>query len=53
VVGFARSLISENFAQVWLFFIGGLFIFVVLVMPNGLAGVLGQLTARRRPETTT
>ncbi len=53
VVGFARSLISENFAEVWLFFIGGLFIFAVLVMPNGFAGVLGQLKARRRPETAT
>lgn len=48
LVGFARSMISENFATLWLFFVGGLFIFVVLAMPNGLAGLLDQLAARRR-----
>ncbi len=60
LVGFAKSLFSENFATLWLFFIGGLFIFVVLVMPNGLAGLLDQLAGRRpftrpqlaSPETT-
>jgi len=51
LVGFARSLISENFAQVWLFFVGGLFIFVVLFLPNGLAGLPGQIVARRRART--
>jgi len=52
LVGFSKSLFSENFPTRWLFFIGGLFIFVVLVMPDGLAGVLGQLTARRRASPT-
>jgi urea transport system permease protein len=47
LVGFAKSLFSENFATLWLFFIGGLFIFAVLAMPNGLAGLLGQLTTSR------
>ena len=51
LVGFSKSLFSENFATLWLFFIGGLFIFVVLFMPNGLAGVLGQFGKRRAPET--
>ena len=48
LIGFTRSLISENFATLWLFFIGGLFMFVVLVMPNGLAGLPSQVTTRRR-----
>jgi len=49
VIGFAKSLFSENFPTLWLFFMGGLFIFVVLAMPAGLAGILGQLIARRTP----
>lgn len=49
LVGFTRTLISENFATLWLFFVGGLFMFVVLAMPNGLAGLPGQLGPRRRP----
>ncbi|MBI5068637.1 MAG: urea ABC transporter permease subunit UrtC [Deltaproteobacteria bacterium] len=48
LVGFARSVISENLATLWLFFVGGLFMFVVLVMPNGLAGLPAQLASRRR-----
>ena len=51
LVGFSKSLFSENFPTLWLFFIGGLFIFVVLAMPNGLAGILGQLAARRSART--
>jgi urea transport system permease protein len=52
LVGFAKSLFSENFATLWLFFIGGLFIFVVLAMPNGLAGLLDQLAVRRSSRST-
>ena len=43
LVGFMKSYLSEQFPESWLFFLGGLFIFVVMVMPNGLAGVLDQL----------
>lgn len=43
LVGFTKSYLSEQFPESWLFFLGGLFIFVVMVMPNGLAGVLDQL----------
>lgn len=38
VVNFAKSLLSEQFPQVWLFFQGALFLIVVLVLPNGLVG---------------
>jgi urea transport system permease protein len=47
LIGFAKSLFSENFATLWLFFIGGLFMFAVLALPNGLAGIPAQLAARR------
>ena len=48
LVGWAKSLFSENFPTLWLFFIGGLFIFVVLFMPNGLAGVVQQIINRKQ-----
>ncbi|OQW59339.1 MAG: urea ABC transporter permease subunit UrtC [Proteobacteria bacterium SG_bin9] len=39
VVNFAKTMFSESFPQLWLFGLGGLFIAVVLVFPNGLAGI--------------
>ncbi|WP_182480573.1 urea ABC transporter permease subunit UrtC [Peribacillus asahii] len=35
----AKSFFSESYPDFWLFFLGGLFILVVLVMPNGLVGL--------------
>jgi urea transport system permease protein len=40
LVNFAKSLLSERFPDVWLFFQGGLFLLVVLVLPNGFVGLL-------------
>jgi urea transport system permease protein len=39
VVNFAKTFFSEQFPQLWLFMIGGLFIGVVMVFPRGLAGI--------------
>jgi urea transport system permease protein len=39
LVNTGRSLFSENFPQLWLYFMGGLFICVVVFMPNGIAGL--------------
>ena len=39
LVNTGKSLFSENFPQLWLYFMGGLFIAVVMLFPNGLAGV--------------
>ncbi len=65
LVNTAKSLFSESFPQLWLFFMGGLFIAVVMLFPDGLAGVydLGKRKAgsllekfrdrpRRPPEIT-
>jgi urea transport system permease protein len=38
VVNFAKSLLSEQFPAVWLFFQGALFLIVVMVLPGGLVG---------------
>ncbi|MBK4738808.1 urea ABC transporter permease subunit UrtC [Noviherbaspirillum pedocola] len=43
VVGFLKSYLSEQFPESWLFFLGAMFIIVVAVMPNGLAGALQRL----------
>lgn len=42
VVNFAKTVLSENFPELWLYFIGALFMAVVLVFPNGLAGVIAR-----------
>jgi urea transport system permease protein len=42
LVNFVGSVASESatFQPVWPIILGGLFIFVVLVMPNGIAGIV-------------
>jgi urea transport system permease protein len=47
LIGFMKSYLSETFPEGWLYFLGGLFILVVMVMPNGLAGLLSRLWTRR------
>ena len=46
LVNTGKSLFSETFPQLWLFAMGGLFIAVVVLFPNGLAGIWES--ARRR-----
>jgi urea transport system permease protein len=46
VVNTGKSLFSENFPQLWLFAMGGLFIAVVMLFPNGLAGIWESLRRR-------
>ncbi len=38
LVNMARSLLSENFPDIWLFFQGALFLIVVTALPNGIIG---------------
>lgn len=47
LIGFLKSYLSETFPEGWLYFLGAVFILVVWVMPNGLAGLMGQWTTRR------
>jgi urea transport system permease protein len=52
LVGAAKTFFSENFVEYWLFFIGALFVIVVMFLPTGLAGLVDRLrglgTARNR-----
>jgi urea transport system permease protein len=51
-VNTGKSLFSENFPQLWLFVMGGLFIAVVMLFPNGLAGIYESVSARFARFTT-
>lgn len=46
-VNFAKSLLSENFPEIWLFFQGALFLIVVTVLPDGLVGWFRQSGGNR------
>ena len=39
LVNFAKSLLSEQFPEIWLFFQGALFLLVVTVFPDGIVGL--------------
>jgi len=47
LVGAAKTYFSENFVSYWLYFIGALFIVVVMFLPQGLAGLVDKLRAKR------
>ena len=42
VVGFARSYLSEEFPDIWLYFLGSLFIGAVVLFPMGIVGTLRE-----------
>jgi urea transport system permease protein len=39
LVNYGKTFFSESFPELWLFLLGGLFIAVVMLFPNGLAGL--------------
>ncbi|SNR83500.1 urea ABC transporter permease subunit UrtC [Puniceibacterium sediminis] len=47
LVNWAKTSLSESFPELWLLGLGGLFIAVVMVFPNGLAGVYAEHIAPR------
>jgi len=47
IVNFGKTFFSERFPELWLFLIGSLFIAVVMVFPNGLAGLDWAALKRR------
>lgn len=63
LVNYGKTVFSESFPELWLYFMGGLFIVVVMYFPNGLAGLyqshgrkwLARLSLQRttRPPATT
>jgi urea transport system permease protein len=44
VVNFAKTLLSEQYPEIWLFFQGALFLLVVTVLPSGFLGLFNDKT---------
>jgi len=53
-VNYGKTYFTGAFPEAWLFALGGLFVFVTLFLPQGIAGLLRQLRGRRAqvPEAT-
>jgi urea transport system permease protein len=49
LVGYAKTFFSENFVEYWMYFIGFLFIVIVMFLPDGLAGLLDRLRGGQGP----
>jgi urea transport system permease protein len=47
LVNYGKTLFSEKFPELWLFLIGAMFIAVVMVFPNGLAGMKREVVRAR------
>jgi len=48
IVNGAKSFLTQAFPEVWLYFLGLLFILVTLFLPQGVVGVLGQIRDKLR-----
>ncbi|APR35277.1 urea ABC transporter permease subunit UrtC [Paraburkholderia sp. SOS3] len=44
----AKSFFTAHFAEYWLFFLGAIFVLVPLLLPNGIMGLIGMLTTRKK-----
>ncbi len=47
LVGAGKTYFSENFVEYWLYFIGGMFMLVVIFLPEGLASLLDKLKGNK------
>jgi urea transport system permease protein len=45
-VNLGRSVLTNYFPELWPFMLGGLFVSVVLLFPDGLVGILHKLKGR-------
>jgi len=48
-VNYGRSVLTNYFPEAWPFILGGLFVVVVTLFPDGLVGLLRRLTTRNPP----
>lgn len=46
LVNAAKTFFSENFVEYWVYFIGALYVIVVMFLPLGLAGIMDKLRGR-------
>jgi urea transport system permease protein len=52
LVNFAKTFLTGAFPEIWLFVLGGLFVFVTLLLPRGIVGLCATLLRqlKQRPE---
>jgi len=48
-VNYGRSILTNYFPELWPFILGGLFVVVVLLFPDGLSGIMRKMKERMRP----
>jgi len=53
LVNGAKTFFSENFVEYWTYFIGAMYVFVVMFLPLGLAGILARLRGEVKREGRT
>jgi urea transport system permease protein len=53
LVNVAKSYFTVAYPDLWLFALGGLFVFVTLFLPKGIVGLIGQMRARAQNRTAT
>jgi ABC-type branched-subunit amino acid transport system permease subunit len=49
VVNYGRSILTNYFPELWPFILGGLFVLVVLLFPDGLVGIIRKGKSLLRP----
>jgi urea transport system permease protein len=49
LVNFGKTYFTGALPEYWLFALGALFVLVTIFLPKGILGIVGQLTAPRRP----
>ncbi len=52
VVNYGRSILTNYFPELWPFIVGGLFVLVVLLFPDGLVGIIRSLKTLLRSRET-
>jgi urea transport system permease protein len=53
LVNFGKTYFTGALPEYWLFALGALFVLVTIFLPKGILGIVGQLTAGRRPAKAT
>ena len=51
LVNYAKSYFTAAFPELWLFFLGALFVVSTLYLPKGVVGLVAQVLARRVPRS--
>ncbi|MFT5720574.1 MAG: urea transport system permease protein [Motiliproteus sp.] len=52
LVNYAKSYFTAALPEVWLFVLGGLFVFVTLFMPRGVVGLFDRFAAKPSPDAS-